>query len=44
LFSLTSEQVRRIYFGNPQFAIFILTLIATRLADGRSSPPGAPLS
>jgi len=39
LFSLTSEQVRRIYFGNPQFAIFILTLIATRLADGRSSPP-----
>jgi hypothetical protein len=36
--------VRRIYFGNPQFAIFILTLIATRLADGRSSPPGAPLS
>jgi DNA-binding NarL/FixJ family response regulator len=38
-FSLTSEQVRRIYFGNPQFAIFILTLIATRLADGRSSAP-----
>jgi two-component system nitrate/nitrite response regulator NarL len=36
LFSLSSGQVRRIYFGNPQFALFILTLVATRLADGRS--------
>jgi two-component system, NarL family, nitrate/nitrite response regulator NarL len=35
LFSLSSGQVRRIYFGNPQFALFILTLVATRLADGR---------
>jgi len=38
LFSLSSGQVRRIYFGNPQFALFILTLVATRLADGRVSP------
>jgi DNA-binding NarL/FixJ family response regulator len=35
LFSLTSGQVRRIYFGNPQFAFFILTLIATRLMADR---------
>jgi len=34
----SSGQVRRIYFGNPQFALFILTLVATRLADGRVSP------
>src|SRR5262249_38307643 len=39
LFSLSSGQVRRIYFGNPQFALFILTLVATRLADGRSALP-----
>ena len=31
LFSLSSGQVRRIYFGNPQFAFFILMLVATRL-------------
>jgi len=35
LFSLTSGQVRRIYFGNPQFAFFILTLVATRLMADR---------
>ena len=31
LFSLSSEKARRIYFANPQFALFILTLVATRL-------------
>jgi DNA-binding NarL/FixJ family response regulator len=36
LFTLSSGQVRRIYFGNPQFALFILTLVATRLADVRA--------
>jgi len=36
LLSLSSGQVRRIYFTNPQFALFILTLVATRLmADCR---------
>ena len=35
LFSLTSEQVKRIYFANPQFAFFILHLIATRLMADR---------
>jgi len=37
LFTLSSGQVRRIYFGNPQFALFIMTLVATRLADGRTA-------
>ena len=31
LLSLTSGQVRRIYLTNPRFALFILTLVATRL-------------
>jgi DNA-binding NarL/FixJ family response regulator len=31
LLSLSSGQVRRIYLANPQFALFILTLVATRL-------------
>lgn len=35
LFSLSGEQVRRIYFANPQFAFFIVTLIATRLMADR---------
>lgn len=35
LFALSSEQVRRIYFVNPQFAFFIVTLIATRLMADR---------
>jgi len=35
LFSLTSDQVKRIYFANPQFAFFILHLIATRLMADR---------
>lgn len=34
--SLTSAQARRIYLTNPQFALFILTLVTTRLmADSR---------
>ena len=41
LFTLSSGQVRRIYFGNPQFALFILTLVATRVADGRSGQSAA---
>jgi DNA-binding NarL/FixJ family response regulator len=35
LFSLSSEQVKRIHFTNPQFAFFILHLIATRLMADR---------
>jgi DNA-binding NarL/FixJ family response regulator len=35
LFSLSSEQVKRIHFANPQFAFFILHLIATRLMADR---------
>jgi two-component system, NarL family, nitrate/nitrite response regulator NarL len=36
LFSLSSEKARRIYFANPQFALFILTLVATRLMAERA--------
>jgi DNA-binding NarL/FixJ family response regulator len=35
LFSLSSEQVKRIHFANPQFAFFILHLVATRLMADR---------
>jgi DNA-binding NarL/FixJ family response regulator len=35
LFSLSSEQVKRIHFANPQFALFILQLVATRLMADR---------
>ena len=35
LFSLSSDQVKRIYFANPHFAFFILHLIATRLMADR---------
>jgi len=35
LFSLSREQVKRIHFANPQFAFFILHLIATRLMADR---------
>jgi two-component system, NarL family, nitrate/nitrite response regulator NarL len=31
LLSLTSSQVRRIYISNPQFALFVLNLVVTRL-------------
>jgi two-component system nitrate/nitrite response regulator NarL len=35
VFSLSSGQVRRMYFANPQFAFFIITLVATRLTADR---------
>ena len=35
LFTLTADQVKRIYFGNPQFAFFILNVLATRLMADR---------
>jgi DNA-binding NarL/FixJ family response regulator len=35
LFLLTSDQVKRIYFASPQFAFFILHLVATRLMADR---------
>lgn len=35
LLSLSSGQVRRIYFTNPHFAFFILALVATRLMADR---------
>jgi DNA-binding NarL/FixJ family response regulator len=42
LLSLSREKARRIYFANPQFALFILTLVATRLMAERIRA-GAPL-
>ena len=35
LLSLTSGQVRRLYISNPQFALFVLNLVATRLMADR---------
>jgi two-component system nitrate/nitrite response regulator NarL len=35
VFSLSSSQVRRVFFANPQFAFFITTLVATRLMADR---------
>jgi len=35
LFCLTSEQVKSIYYLNPQFALHIVTLLAQRLVDER---------
>lgn len=40
LYTLSSGQMRRIYAGNPRFALFILTLLATRLPD--DPVPAAP--
>jgi CRP-like cAMP-binding protein len=42
LFTLDSEQVKRIYFANPQFAFFILHLVATRLMADRHRRRGEP--
>jgi DNA-binding NarL/FixJ family response regulator len=35
LFTLSADQVKRIYFSNPQFAFLILNLVATRLMADR---------
>jgi DNA-binding NarL/FixJ family response regulator len=40
LYTLSSGQMRRIYAGNPRFALFILTLLATRLPE--DAVPAAP--
>ncbi len=36
LFTLTSDQVKRLYLLNPQFALFLVHLIAKRLMADRS--------
>jgi DNA-binding NarL/FixJ family response regulator len=42
LFTLDSDHVKRIYFANPQFAFFILHLVATRLMADRHRRRGEP--
>ena len=38
LFCLTAEQAHRLYFENPQFAYYILQLIAQRLTEDKNRP------
>jgi DNA-binding NarL/FixJ family response regulator len=38
IFSLDAEQVRRIYASNPQFALYLIYLIARRLMADRARP------
>jgi len=40
LFRLTAEQVKRLYFGNPQFAYYLMRVIARRLTADRLSHRG----
>jgi len=38
VFKLTADQVKRLYLLNPQFALYIVHLIAKRLMDDRTRP------